>query len=1547
MEFHQQRWKGNRSGGEGTAGYAFPSGSLSRADGTENVESRRCHRNDSNGAPAIREDGSCRQVQNGRILPTGICRSASSPIGKQTPSSSSSCPQNDVIAGAVLDRRELDSCKQADLHGRTTLGSLGNPRLGGHSAPVCVQPPFGTNMGGCLDQSAEGGGLIKEKRTSSKPEAAWKRRWQGQGQQGEGCQRVRGHRFLRWQPLHEIKKSPLDRDSTDCFSWLKGVVYDIRNSDLNLGCYVRSTFEAAPNMESKTRRKGADMFPCPPPYPWTDAKNGCSRRSSRSVARWKVRRSVELWVNLMVCVLSQQALDCRIAPPLGRRGCPLSQSQFEMVSKLGTFAKSVIRLGSDPGCGLRLPAAADRVQHLREQFEEFSQLPYACGMRVFGKGDSNFAATQALPVVADRLSLPSEVQDFNPIPFLSPLFRKIYETPDEFLKNPDEMPDRIRIKGTATRAEMLKVFQRWDLLNRLHICRADQVNPDDRCEIFAVAKDAEKDRQILHRKRRNRREQHFAGASQDLPHGVLLCQLPLEDRFVCVSSVDDLKDFYHAYPASEARARSTPVGPVFGIRDVRHLKACQDALKANRITHGDPIVCCFQGLGMGDHAAVDIAQESHVNVIRSFGGLDEKETLSYKHPLPLTQTGFYEGIMIDDHLGIQLLEKQGTLRDTLAQPGRDQEAFAAAERAYETVGLQAHPSKRKRRVLDVKVWGAELEGGRGLVGPSRSRLLRLARLTSEVAKPGPVDEKIVEAITGLWAYCAQFRRPLFSFMHSIYRQKAPVGKPQFRLSRDARDELISLACLAPLCLNDLTVFPDDWIYCVDASPSGAGCCRAFVGRNVSRELWRRSDKQGYRIPLMSCLEASLKGAGWNEEDVFDFLATDELDEDQAHVDTTNSLETSRIGHKVREDFSPLPSLPDVPFDFLEMYAGCARMSESWRKEGFRVMPPLELKEGWDLFDGSLFWGLLRLIQRKQIRFLWFAPPCTTYSLARTPKLRSLKQPWGFHLLDRDTLVGNLHACQALLLAAVQALIGHWFGGEQPAFGFMRALDIWVFLVFLGADEILFDWCRYDQPFRKTTRLVSNCEALKELAVSCNHSHGHEPLKGAATTRAGAYSKKFCDRVAEICRRVWKWNDPPMSDTDELFEPPKRRKPASALWAVQLSESLCWKPFMQYRFREQAHINLQESKARRSVIKRLKPNRRVVMFQDSRVNLGSLGKGRSPADSLNRIMRREAPYLLGKNLYLAGAHMPTWSIRADGPSRFRPIDPPRIAIPSWFWKLSSGSDPDAGSVHLVEGLPRSYARWHVLVGALLLDCRGGSAPPGHSTCQNQRATLAGSHDGKDSEDSGQFASGVRKVAFSPDWSSDLGEFGPEAHRRFVRLFRRLYGAYVRHPSVQAGSSRNAQHGGATVWVAQILACRALEHHSSLGRPGTTYSPSTAAFANSSCSCGLCTGLAMAQAGGPPGPWVFCFVETCRIYWLATSRPESTRRSFGTGRGVRAGRIAQNSVSISSQSTCASRRTGHRFLDCVDASLHTDVSAYLEWLIGRIQKAVRPIATKCVG
>ena len=84
----------------------------------------------------------------------------------------------------------------------------------------------------------------------------------------------------------------------------------------------------------------------------------------------------------------------------------------------------------------------------------------------------------------------------------------------------------------------------------------------------------------------------------------------------------------------------------------------------------------------------------------------------------------------------------------------------------------------------------------------------------------------------------------------------------------------------------------------------------------------------------------------------------------------------------------------------------------------------------------------------------------------------------------------------------------------------------------------------------------------------------------------------------------------------------KAKGGSPLWAVQLSEGLVWKTIMQYTFRQVEHINLQECKARRSLLKRVGHSKRLVMCQDSRVNLGALGKGRSPSNALNRLMRSE-------------------------------------------------------------------------------------------------------------------------------------------------------------------------------------------------------------------------------------------------------------------------------------------------------------------------------------
>lgn len=1268
----------------------------------------------------------------------------------------------------------------------------------------------------------------------------------------------------------------------------------------------------------------------------------------------------------MCCSLSQQALNVEIAPERGRVGVPLSSDQREMVKFLRSLAVSVVRHGSDESsCGLRMPATADRLSRLRMQLDVFARLPYARQERKFEARlqDTSFSATQALPVIAERLSLPTEVSDFDPLPYLSKRFQRIYEDPDVILKPPEELPPPIHVKGTATRSELLKVFSLWDNLGRLYVCKSSQVSVEDRCELFAVAKDSDKDRQILHRKRRNLREFHVAGASRDLPHGVLLTQLPLEDRFVCVCSVDDVKDFYHAYSASEARARSSPVGPVFRWGEVAHLQAAQVAMAEGRLGKDDKLVCCFRGLGMGDHAAVDIAQESHVNLLRAFGGMKDQETLSYRRPLPVTTSGFYEGVMIDDHLGVQLLPTLASQSETLKQPGRDQEAFASAEEAYVCEGLKAHPKKRVRRNPHAKVWGAEIEGFEKFVGPVRSRLLQLARLSAEASERGPMDQKVLEALTGLWAFNAQFRRPLFAFLHAVYHEQSPGGPGEpFRLSRAARNELLTMALLAPLCINDLSVLPDPHLYCVDASPSGAGICRAFVGRDVSRELWRRCDKQGYRVPLLTRLQSCLKGTGHDE----DFLVDDDSESEEPEM--APPVEKSETGLAfwgtcLLEEFEkreppnhgrPPLVLFEHPFDLLELYSGCGVMSVEWKKKGFHVAPPLELKDGWNLERGDLFWGLVSLVRARKIRFLWWAPPCTSFSLARTPKLRNLENAFGFNLLDEATLMGNLHALQSLFLAMLQVLVGMWMGGEQPAFGFMRGLPIWKILAALkGVFEILFDWCRYARNFRKTTRIMTNCSGLRKLAKRCCHARKHVVLKGAATTLAGAYTPEFCRRVAELWGIFWEEHlkNPPKEDWSGFSDPPsfqgfasgsqhtkKKSKGGSALWAVQLSEGLEWSPWLQYKFKVVSHINLQETKARRSLFKRLKRDQRVVVAQDSRVNLGALGKGRSPSNALNSLMKTEAPFLLGKNLYVAAMHFPTWSIRADGPSRQRKVDPPRTALPAWFGRLRGGDLSACALIDDCEGLPRAFNRWFLLVGMVLLRNSCDGSKTSSTGAQRPRPDCPRAGDRANSVHPKRFADTTDRLASRTSAGGNLGGIGSSSHRSFVRTLGRIYDSHVRFRAQSSVGCRNPQCGDPTVWLGEILSCSAVGRSAHLGKPRTSDPSSSNSTSSTSCTCGYCSILEVGAFCSPVAFGVLCFIETIRAYHATQKRHFDPGRPSGNGCSLHTDRVAEDKKSSCPKPARSNGRSRCRYVGDANSDLGTDVESYLVRLIEFFQTEV---------
>lgn len=359
--------------------------------------------------------------------------------------------------------------------------------------------------------------------------------------------------------------------------------------------------------------------------------------------------------------------------------------------------------------------------------------------------------------------------------------------------------------------------------------------------------------------------------------------------------------------------------------------------------------------------------------------------------------------------------------------------------------------------------------------------------------------------------------------------------------------------------------------------------------------------------------------------------------------------------------------------------------------------------------------MLGLVRLGKVKLVWTSPPFTTFQRFISPKHRLLNNPWCFDLLGPATTLGTLHAVQACLLCWIQYLLGKFFGHEHPEWGHMKEMPCWVRLsqqehVF----HVLLDWCRFGRDFSRTTRLTGNHPALKKLGLRCHHSYKHEKLTGRRANEAATYTTKFCNKLADLLKQdgldppetgvvikdvgvslgkrdagfsdLGKFHitasqplstntGPQDSSTNEVWDRHQqvcgdiqkgnRCKKGSPFCAVQLSESLTWRTWMQYQFKELQHINLQECKARKSLVKRLPRDKRVVICQDSRVNPGALAKGRSPSKMLNGLSKTEAPLILAKNLHISGVHFPTWSLRADapvGPEKLNRLEAP---FPSGF------------------------------------------------------------------------------------------------------------------------------------------------------------------------------------------------------------------------------------------------------------------------------------------
>ena len=75
---------------------------------------------------------------------------------------------------------------------------------------------------------------------------------------------------------------------------------------------------------------------------------------------------------------------------------------------------------------------------------------------------------------------------------------------------------------------------------------------------------------------------------------------------------------------------------------------------------------------MGDHNAVDWAQELHCNLLKASGLLLPRHVLIYPHALPRNSERYFEGVMIDDRVGVQIVERRRVKADVVPDSVADE-----------------------------------------------------------------------------------------------------------------------------------------------------------------------------------------------------------------------------------------------------------------------------------------------------------------------------------------------------------------------------------------------------------------------------------------------------------------------------------------------------------------------------------------------------------------------------------------------------------------------------------------------------------------------------------------------------------------------------------------------------------------------------------------------------------------------------------------------------------------------------------------------------------
>lgn len=208
---------------------------------------------------------------------------------------------------------------------------------------------------------------------------------------------------------------------------------------------------------------------------------------------------------------------------------------------------------------------------------------------------------------------------------------------------------------------------------------------------------------------------------------------------------------------------------------------------------------------------------------------------------------------------------------------------------------------------------------------------------------------------------------------------------------------------------------------------------------VVKALWRGADRKGCSVPMTSS-------------------ASDLLEEYDEMFETLPAQ--SGFSFDSRQAVAEAERPIGLRFEFIEVCGGSGVVTKELIKLGVvcDIVDPSQK-------DRVVMW-IIFMMEDGRLESYLVAPPCTSFSPACHPALRSYALPRGFNPLHPKVHLGNCLAFVALTLLYVALRLGVFGIGEQPRRSKMRWLREWRRLVDLGATEVTLASCSYGSHHQK-------------------------------------------------------------------------------------------------------------------------------------------------------------------------------------------------------------------------------------------------------------------------------------------------------------------------------------------------------------------------------------------------------------------------------------------------------------------------------------------------